>query len=102
MVKNMSTFLLEAFPMYAIIETGGRQYKVAQGDILHIEKIDNKKSVTFGDVLLVSDGDKISVGNPFVQSSEVHRLPNLLWISETTRVCWRSSCEILSSINRAR
>jgi large subunit ribosomal protein L21 len=57
--------------MYAIIETGGKQYRVAEGDILKIEKIDNKKSVTFGNVLMVSDNDKISYGNPFVASAKV-------------------------------
>jgi ribosomal protein L21 len=33
--------------MYAVFETGGKQYKVSKGDVITIEKIDNKKSVTF-------------------------------------------------------
>ena len=57
--------------MYAIIETGGKQYRVSEGDILKIEKIDNKKSVTFNNVLMVSDGDKVSFGNPFLSSAKV-------------------------------
>lgn len=57
--------------MYAIIETGGKQYKVSEGDILKIEKVDNKKSVTFQNVLMVSDGDKVSFGKPFLSSAKV-------------------------------
>ena len=57
--------------MYAIIETGGKQYKVTEGDIINIEKIDNKESVTFDNVLMVSEGDKVSIGNPFLTSVKV-------------------------------
>lgn len=59
--------------MYAIIETGGKQYKVSEGDILKIGKIDNKKSVTFTSVLMVSEeDDKVSFGNPFLSSAKVN------------------------------
>jgi large subunit ribosomal protein L21 len=57
--------------MYAIIETGGKQYRVSAGDIINIEKIDNKKSVTFSNVLMVSDGDTTTYGNPYVPSAKV-------------------------------
>ncbi len=57
--------------MYAIIETGGKQYRVSEGDILKIEKIDDNKSVTFGNVLMISDGDNTSYGSPFLASAEV-------------------------------
>jgi large subunit ribosomal protein L21 len=57
--------------MYAIFETGGKQYKVSKGDIITIEKIDNKKSVTFNSVLMTSDGEKSSVGNPYLPSAKV-------------------------------
>jgi len=57
--------------MYAIIQTGGKQYRVSEGDILKIEKIDNKKSVTFNNVLMVTDGKKTSLGNPFLSSTKV-------------------------------
>ena len=57
--------------MYAIFETGGKQYRVSEGDILKIEKIDSEKSVTFNNVLMVSDGDKTSYGSPFINSAEV-------------------------------
>jgi large subunit ribosomal protein L21 len=58
--------------MYAVIETGGKQYTVSEGDILKIEKIDNKKSVTFNSVLMVADGNTVSFGNPFLRSAKVY------------------------------
>lgn len=57
--------------MYVIIETGGKQYKVSEGDILKIEKIDNKKSVTFTNVLMTSDGEKVAFGYPYLSSAKV-------------------------------
>ncbi len=57
--------------MYAIIETGGKQYNVSEGDTLKIEKIDNKKTVTFKNVLMASDGKKVSYGSPFLSSVKV-------------------------------
>lgn len=57
--------------MYAIIETGGKQYKVSEGDTIRIEKIDNKKSVIFGNILMVSDGEKATFGTPTISSAKV-------------------------------
>ncbi len=57
--------------MYAIIETGGKQYSVSEGDVVKIDKIDNKKSVTFNNVLMVADGDQFSFGSPFISSAKV-------------------------------
>ncbi|TNF54310.1 50S ribosomal protein L21 [bacterium] len=57
--------------MYAVFETGGKQYKVSKGDVITIEKIDNKKSVTFNSVLMTSDGEKSSFGNPYLASAKV-------------------------------
>lgn len=57
--------------MYAIIETGGRQYRVSEGDTLEIEKISNKKSITFNNVLMVSDGERATYGTPFIKSAKV-------------------------------
>ncbi|MDO4542954.1 MAG: 50S ribosomal protein L21 [Clostridia bacterium] len=53
--------------MYAIIQTGGKQYKVAVGDEVLVEKLDVEvdTEVTF-DVLLVADGENITVGTPVV------------------------------------
>lgn len=60
--------------MYAVIETGGKQYKVAQGDVIKVEKLDGAAgdAVEFDKVLLISDGaDKIVMGAPFVEGGKV-------------------------------
>ena len=59
--------------MHAIIETGGKQYKVAEGDTLFIEKlpVEAGEAVTFDKVLAVIDGDKITVGTPVVEGAKV-------------------------------
>jgi large subunit ribosomal protein L21 len=57
--------------MYAIFETGGKQYRVSEGDVINIEKISDEKSVIFGNVLMVSDGDNTSYGNPYIESAQV-------------------------------
>lgn len=58
--------------MYAIIATGGKQYKVSEGDVIYIEKLDaeNGNEVTFDQVLAVG-GDKLTVGSPLVEGSTV-------------------------------
>ena len=60
--------------MYAIIRTGGKQYKVAEGDSIVIEKlpgVDEGASVTFEEVLTVVDGDEVKIGRPFVDGAKV-------------------------------
>ena len=59
--------------MHAIIETGGKQYKVTEGDTLSIEKLASEagENVTFDKVLAVIDGDKITVGTPVVEGAKV-------------------------------
>ena len=59
--------------MYAVIKTGGKQYTVRAGDLLVVEKLDGEPGadVTFGDVLLVGDGDNITVGAPIVSGVTV-------------------------------
>ena len=58
--------------MHAIIETGGKQYKVTEGDTLFIEKLASEagENVTFDKVLAVIDGDKITVGTPVVKNGK--------------------------------
>lgn len=58
--------------MYAIFETGGKQYKAAKGDVVFIEKLDLEpgKAVSF-DALVVSDGDKVQIGTPIVKGVKV-------------------------------
>ncbi|MFC1567662.1 50S ribosomal protein L21 [Pseudomonadota bacterium] len=50
--------------MYAVIKTGGKQYRVQQGDVLRVEKLDAEvgKKVTFDDVLMLGEGADIKVG----------------------------------------
>ena len=59
--------------MYAIIKTGGKQYKVSEGDEIIIEKleVEEKSSVTFEEVLGIFDGEKVKVGTPVVKGAKV-------------------------------
>ncbi len=58
---------------FAVIETGGKQYKVAVGQKVQIEKLDKEAGteVVFDKVLLVADGEDVSVGAPYLKGSEV-------------------------------
>ncbi|MCD6055111.1 MAG: rplU [Gammaproteobacteria bacterium] len=59
--------------MYAVIATGGKQYKVSEGQVLHIEKLNNEigATVDFDAVLLIGDGDKLTIGKPYIKGSTV-------------------------------
>jgi large subunit ribosomal protein L21 len=59
--------------MYAVINTGGKQYKVQEGDILRVEKLEGEigAPVTFDRVLMFSDGDNINVGTPALENVSV-------------------------------
>ena len=59
--------------MYAIIESCGKQYKVAEGDVVFFEKLDTEegKKVTFKEVVLLSDDKKVEVGAPYVKGAKV-------------------------------
>jgi len=59
--------------MYAVIKTGGKQYKVTAGDIVKVEKLDvnEGKSIKISDVLMVADGDDVTVGNPYIKGAKV-------------------------------
>lgn len=59
--------------MYAVIKTGGKQYRVAKGDKLKVEKlpVEAGASVDINDVLMVGDGDKVTVGSPLVDGGKV-------------------------------
>ncbi len=56
---------------YAIIESGNKQYRVSEGDVIDVELLDVKKSVTLKEVLLVADGDDVKIGTPFVTGAKV-------------------------------
>ena len=59
--------------MYAVIKTGGKQYRVSEGETLKIEKIELEpgKKVTFNEVLMIADGDNVQVGSPLVEKASV-------------------------------
>ena len=59
--------------MYAVIQTGGKQYRVTPGELVKVEKLPGNKGdqVTFEKVLLTSDGETVNIGNPFLQDIKV-------------------------------
>ena len=59
--------------MYAVLETGGKQYKVEAGSVIFVEKLDvaEGEKVTFDKVLAVADGDNVTVGAPVVAGASV-------------------------------
>ena len=59
--------------MYAVIETGGKQYKVSEGDVIYVEKLDVEAGaeVSFDKVLLVGEGNDVKVGAPVVDGATV-------------------------------
>lgn len=59
--------------MYAVIKTGGKQYRVAPGQTVRVEKLEGQigDTITLNDVLLVSDGDQIKVGKPLLEGATI-------------------------------
>ena len=59
--------------MYAVVKTGGKQYRVAAGDILEVEKLEGNigESVDLSEVLLVADGDSVQIGQPTIEGASV-------------------------------
>ena len=59
--------------MYAVIKTGGKQYRVQPGDVMVVEKLEGEPgaNVAFGDVLMLGDGDAITLGEPTVAGASV-------------------------------
>jgi len=60
--------------MYAVIKTGGKQYRVQEGKTLRVEKLDADEgsNVTLDKVLLVSDGNNVHVGTPYLEGGKVN------------------------------
>ncbi len=58
---------------FAVIKTGGKQYKVSEGEVLTVEKLDIEegKDLDITEVLLIADGDKIEVGKPTIKDAKV-------------------------------
>lgn len=70
----MAKMKLEGIEMYAIVEYKGNQYKAEKDAVLQVSKINDAKAgdtVTIDTVLLVSDGDKVTVGSPYVKGAKV-------------------------------
>ncbi len=59
--------------MYAVIQTGGKQYRVAEGDTLRVEKLaaDPGAAIELDKVLMLAEGDDVKVGKPYVESGKV-------------------------------
>jgi large subunit ribosomal protein L21 len=59
--------------MYAVIETGGKQYRVSEGQAIKFEKLDVEPGakVQFDKILMVADGDSIQVGSPYISGGKV-------------------------------
>ena len=59
--------------VYAVVKSGGKQYKVAASDVIRVEKLDAApgETVELTDVLMVSDGDKLTIGTPLVAGAKV-------------------------------
>ncbi|HRJ45159.1 MAG TPA: 50S ribosomal protein L21 [Caldilineaceae bacterium] len=59
--------------MHAVVRTGGKQYRVTPGDIFEVEKLDGNvgETISLTDVLLVSDGENVKIGQPIVDGATV-------------------------------
>ena len=59
--------------MHAVIRTGGKQYRVAEGDVLRVEKLEAESGskVELDEVLMVADGDEVRIGSPLVEGGKV-------------------------------
>jgi len=59
--------------MYAVIKTGGKQYKISEGDLLKVEKIDGETGdiIELKEVLMIADGDEIEIGTPVLSNASV-------------------------------
>ncbi len=84
--------------MYAIIETGGKQYRVQEGDLLRVEKLDGEvgATVSLDQVLAVGGGDALAVGRPFIDGAKVQctvvaqdRAPKILVFKKKRRKGYR-------------
>jgi large subunit ribosomal protein L21 len=63
----------QTFMAYAIIKTGGRQFRVAEGDTIDVDllEVEPGKTATFGDVLLFADGEHVTHGTPLISGAKV-------------------------------
>lgn len=57
--------------MYAVIETGGKQYQVKEGDVIFVEKLDAEGEFTFDKVIMAGEGKDVKVGAPYLEGATV-------------------------------
>jgi large subunit ribosomal protein L21 len=59
--------------MFAVVKTGGKQYKVAQGDVIQVEKLPGEANakIELGEVLMLCDGATVTMGSPFVKGAKI-------------------------------
>ncbi len=59
--------------MYAVVSTGGKQYRLTQGEVLRVEKLDAEEGTTveLDKVLMIADGDKLNIGAPLIEGGKV-------------------------------
>ena len=59
--------------MNAVVKTGGKEYRISKGDLIRVEKMEGKvgDQVTMQDILMISDEDKVQVGNPFLTNAVI-------------------------------
>ena len=59
--------------MYAVVATGGKQYKVQEGEVLRVEKLAGEigSEIAFDQILMTSDGENVKIGQPVVQGAQV-------------------------------
>ena len=59
--------------MKAVVKTGGKEYRISKGDLIRVEKMEGKvgDQVTMKDILMISDEDKVQVGNPFLTNAVI-------------------------------
>ncbi len=59
--------------MYAVVKTGGKQYKVTEGEYLKVEKLEGNEgdAIELDQVLMIADGDKLKIGSPMVDGGKV-------------------------------
>jgi len=71
--ESRHLLLLRGPKIYAIVETGGKQYKVTSGQVLDVEKLEVAEggTVEIDRVLLIADGDKVTVGTPTIEGAKV-------------------------------
>ena len=64
---------MEVKDMYAVIKTGGKQYKIQEGTVLEVEKLaaDIDSEIELAEILMISNGDKLEIGKPLVKAKVV-------------------------------